>query len=311
MPISRSRRADLCMLLITLIWGATFVVIKRALDDVPPFLYGALRFMLASAVGALVWRRHLAGMTRAELRHGVALGLLFGVPFLAQTWGLQHTTVSNSAFISGAMAVFTPIAAWLVDRRRLTAPQALSVLVVLTGLGFFSQYGVDQIALNLGDAATLASAAVWGFYITYTDTFMRDAPDAARTSARLVFVQFVVAGLVSLAAALAFEVAPADLPDTLGRAFASRDFLIALGYTAILASIVATWVQTRFQHETTPVKAAIIFSVEPVVATLIATALGMESVPPGKLLLGLLVIAGVLLGQLDDLPLARRRAAPP
>ncbi|MFZ9814972.1 MAG: EamA family transporter, partial [Candidatus Kapaibacteriota bacterium] len=48
MSLTRNQRADLFMLFITLIWSGTFVIIKNALDDVPPFLYTALRFALAS-----------------------------------------------------------------------------------------------------------------------------------------------------------------------------------------------------------------------------------------------------------------------
>ncbi len=305
MTISRSQRADLCMFLITLIWGATFVVIKSALDEVPPFLYGALRFLVASLAGYVLWRRHLPGLSREEVRQGAVLGLLFGLAFLAQTWGLQHTTVSNSAFITGAMAIFTPMAAWLIDRRRMTRVQALSVLVVLTGLGFFSQHGVDTLTLSAGDAATLGCAVVWGLYITLTDRFMRGVKDVASVSARLALVQFVVVAVFSLGVSLAFEVTLGELGAALGRAAGSSDFLLALGYTAILASIVATYVQTRFQHETTPVKASLMFAIEPVVATLLAVSVGMESLPADKLLLGLVVIGGVLLGQADDRHLPR------
>jgi drug/metabolite transporter (DMT)-like permease len=90
------------------------------------------------------------------------------------------------------------------------------------------------------------------------------------------------------------------MPQMIQQAFNSTDFWIAFLYTAILASIVATYIQTRYQHETTPVKAALMFSTEPVTATLLAVIVGMESLSIEKLLIGGVVILGVLIAQAED-----------
>jgi hypothetical protein len=68
---------------------------------------------------------------------GAFLGLFFGFGFLSQTWGLQHTASANSSFITGSMAIFTPIAAFLIDRRTVSIYQALGILICAHRFGFF------------------------------------------------------------------------------------------------------------------------------------------------------------------------------
>lgn len=300
MSLHTRQRADLFMLLITLIWSGTFVIIKNALDEVPPFLYTGLRFALASLIGYALWFRSMHGITRKEVFQGSILGVFFGLGFLSQTWGLQHTTVANSSFITGSMAIFTPIAAYLIDKRTVSRYQVLGIIIVLTGLAFFSQHGFDEWQFNMGDIATLFCAMMWGMYITYTDIFMRDAKDIATSSARLTLMQFIVSCLFAIAGSMLMEGPINEMPTLIKQAFNSTDFWIAFLYTAILASIVATYIQTRYQHETTPVKAALMFSTEPVAATLLAVMVGMETLSIEKLMIGGIVIIGVLIAQVED-----------
>ena len=300
MSLNTRQRADLFMLLITLIWSGTFVIIKNALDEVPPFLYTGLRFALASLIGYILWFRSMHGITRKEVFQGSILGVFFGLGFLSQTWGLQHTTVANSSFITGSMAIFTPIAAYLIDKRTVSRYQVLGIFIVLTGLAFFSQHGFDEWQFNVGDIATLFCAVMWGMYITYTDKFMRDAKDIATSSARLTLIQFIVSCVFAFGGSIILEGPISEMPNLIKQAFNSTDFWIAFLYTAILASIVATYIQTRYQHETTPVKAALMFSTEPVAATLFAVMVGMETLSIEKLLIGGIVIIGVLIAQVED-----------
>jgi drug/metabolite transporter (DMT)-like permease len=307
MSLTTRQRADLFMLLITLIWSGTFVIIKNALDEVPPFLYTGLRFALASLIGYVIWFRLMHGITKKEVFQGSILGVFFGLGFLSQTWGLQHTSVANSSFITGSMAIFTPIAAFLIDKRTVSIYQALGILIVLTGLAFFSQHGFDEWQFNVGDIATLLCAIMWGMYITYTDKFMRDSKNISTASARLTLVQFIVSCLFAFAGSFIFEGPISQMPHMIQTAFLSTDFWIALLYTSILASIVATYIQTRYQHETTPVKAALMFSTEPVAATLFAVMIGMETLSIEKFMIGAIVILGVLIAQVEDfLPSLKR-----
>jgi drug/metabolite transporter (DMT)-like permease len=242
----------------------------------------------------------MRGITKQEVFQGSILGIFFGLGFLSQTWGLQHTSIANSSFITGSMAIFTPIAAYLIDKRTISKYQSLGILIVLTGLAFFSQHGLNEWQFNVGDIATLFCAVMWGMYITYTDKFMRDAENIVISSARLTLMQFIISCVFAFTASIFMEGPISEMPRLINQAFHSIDFWIAFLYTAIFASIVATYIQTRYQHETTPVKAALMFSTEPVTATLLAVMIGMESLSIEKLLIGAIVIIGVLIAQAED-----------
>jgi drug/metabolite transporter (DMT)-like permease len=296
------RKADLLMIFITLIWSGTFIIIKNALDDVPPFLYTALRFGAATLIGIGLWWKHLPGISMREFIQGSVLAFFFGLGFLSQTWGLGHTTVSNSSFITGSMVIFTPIAGWLIEKRKLSRWQAAGVFIVMAGLWLFTGgAGAGFTAFNKGDLATLFCAAMWGLYITFTDKFMRDAQDIARVSARLTVVQFGMTGIISVAATLWAEGGGIGFIPLIRQAFDSVDFLIAFAYTAVLASVVATYIQTRYQHQTSPVKAALMFSTEPVAATVMAVAAGMETMNGMRIFSAVIILAGILAAQLGDL----------
>jgi drug/metabolite transporter (DMT)-like permease len=113
---------------------------------------------------------------------------------------------------------------------------------VLTGLAFFSQHGLDEWQFNVGDAATLFCAVMWGMYITYTDKFMRDAENIATSSARLTLMQFIISCVFAFMGSMLMEGPVSNMPSLIQVAFNSTDFWIAFLYTAILASIVATYI---------------------------------------------------------------------
>lgn len=198
------------------------------------------------------------------------------------------------------MVVFTPIAAYFIERKKYYKNPGFGCRYCIDRALVFTQADSIGTSFNAGDIATLFCAAIWGLYITFTDKFMRDAKDIQTASARLTLVQFGVTGIISLIASLLFEVKPYQIPDAIFSAFQSNSFIIAFLYTAILASVVATYIQTRYQHETSPVKAALMFSTEPVLATLLAVAFSAEYVSTEKYVIGAIVLVGVLFAQIED-----------
>lgn len=291
-------KAEFLLLFITLIWSGTFIIIKNALVDVPPFLYSGLRFGLASAIAVILWWKYVKGITKTEFWQGILLGAFFSIGFLLQTWGLNYTTVSKSSFITGAMVIFAPITSWIIERRSISLPQKIGVAVVITGLWIFAKPDFNN--LNLGDIATLICSICWGFYITFTDMFTRESKAIGTLSVRLAVIQFVMTTFVALGAYWCFEGNPSHFIADVTHALPSVPFIIAVLYTGILGSVVATYIQTRYQRETTPVKTALIFSIEPILATGMAVVFLHESFKFSELCGGSLVIGGVLTAEIGD-----------
>ena len=118
------------MVLATLLWGATFVVIRDSLRAIPPLELVFGRFALAGAVLAAVaaprWRR----LTRGALAGGALAGLCFAGGFLAQAVGLTSTSAGSSAFLTCAGTLFAAFYAWPLLGQR---PSAVLLQVATYG----------------------------------------------------------------------------------------------------------------------------------------------------------------------------------
>src|SRR5215472_9620747 len=97
------------LILVTLVWGATFVEIKDALRDISPLLFNAVRMTLAAAVLALIYLPQLRNMSPATLRSGALVGIFLWLGYEFQTAGLKLTTPSKSAFLTSLSVVLVPI----------------------------------------------------------------------------------------------------------------------------------------------------------------------------------------------------------
>ncbi|MBI2793538.1 MAG: DMT family transporter [Ignavibacteria bacterium] len=253
--------AEALLLLVTALWGGTFVIIKTALGEIPPLTFTFYRFLLAAILALLIWPRAARGWNRAFAGRGAILGALFGTGFLLQAGGLATTTATTSAFITSSAVVFVPFVFRIVERTKIRPLHIVSVCFVILGLYFFTQPGVE--GPSAGDLLTLGSAMVWAIYITYIDVWTREISDRPHLLNGLVLIQFIVTAVLSGLAALVLE----------SNAFVTTvSFRVAMGlvYCTVFASVFATWIQTRFQRFTHPVRASIIFTAEPIFAALVA-----------------------------------------
>ena len=117
--MSQNLKADLLLAFCTLIWGATFVIVKSALADASVFVFLALRFSLAAAVLAVIYRREIPRLRARKFRApqfsdgplaaGALMGGLLFAGFALQTAGIQFTTPSKAAFITGFSVVLVPV----------------------------------------------------------------------------------------------------------------------------------------------------------------------------------------------------------
>lgn len=244
----------------TFIWGATFIFTKVGLEDCPPSLFVILRFCIALLLSIIFFGKHLKSIDSVIFKRGAILGLLFGGGFLLQTYGLGYTTVSKSAFITGMTVPITPFVFYLIQRKPIQLWSKIGVAVSSIGLYIFTDPSIDNI--NFGDVLTLVSTFFWAFYITLMDKYTKGNRGFNLTAAYVV-MQFIAA--TPLAVISFFLLDYGDIYFN-----PSKDLFIALAFNGILASFFVTFIHTGVQKYTTPVKAALIFSLEPVVAGFIA-----------------------------------------
>lgn len=139
-------------------WGASFMLMKGALDNIPTGHLIAVRFTVGAPLAALLSWRHWKYFTPDYLWQGGLAGLLlFGV-YWAQTVGLETTTASNSAFLSAACCVIVPFLLWLLFRQRPDRYHVAAALLCVAGVGLVSLS--DTLTISAGDGFTLLGAVI-------------------------------------------------------------------------------------------------------------------------------------------------------
>ncbi|MDX9790232.1 MAG: DMT family transporter, partial [Candidatus Kapabacteria bacterium] len=286
---------ELALLSVTFIWGGTFLFTKIGLDDCTPSTFILIRFLIAISLSLIFFGNKIFPLSRETLIQGVVLGLLFGGGFVLQTYGLKYTSVSKSAFITGMTVPITPFVFKLINRTNINFWSKIGVVVATIGLFIFTKPDFDN--LNPGDLLTLLSTVFWAFYITFMDKFTNKAVLEKNKTHKLVVLQFLAAILPPLATLILFEL------DNYSINF-STNLITALAFNGILASFAVTIIHTSVQRYTTPIKAALIFSLEPIVANALAVIIVNEILNFREYVGAAILFSGLLISEIG--PFASR-----
>jgi len=282
--VTAKGRAEWFLFATTFIWGGTFVIIKQGLADLSPLLMVSIRFTLASLVLLPFCIKTLFHADRKAIFSGCFLGFLIFAGFLLQTLGLKETTTSKSAFITTMMVIFTPLFQLILLKRRPRWGNLVGVFIVSVGLWFLT--APSGGGLNRGDLLTLLCAIVFGLFIVLLDWTTRRYDFLLMTFLQICFP--AICGWILLP----FFEQPIFRP--------TRAALFALGYTSILATVITGYIQTRYQRDTTPTRAALIFAIEPVWAAILGFIFLQETMGKGGILGGGLIIGGILFSELSE-----------
>lgn len=281
MKLQKSHWADFSLLLVAFVWGATFVIVKWAIEDLPPFPFLAIRFALAFiSLLPFLWLQR-AQISLETVLKGAALGVFLFSGYAWQTVGLQYTTSSNAGFITGLSVVLVP-ALVAVTTRKLPSPNLLlGIFCALVGLALLSLG--NHLELNKGDLMVFFCAVSFALHIFSVGRY---APGS--NAIILACVQILTVSILSAVFSLLW-------PQPAGQ-FSSTVWM-ALLITAIPATSLAYFVQTKMQEFTTSTHTALIFSMEPVFAAITAFFLAGEIFTPKGLLGACLVLTGMLIAE--------------
>ena len=282
---AKSRLAEIALVFVCLIWGSTFVLVKNALNDVSPALFLAIRFSLAAVLLFAVYAARTKPAAHAW-KGGVATGLFLFVGYLLQTMGLRFTTPAKSGFLTGLYIVLVPLLTALVYRRVPGVSEWMGVMLATVGMGLMT-LTTARMEIGVGDLLTIACAFAFAVHILMLGHYSKRMPTEWLT-------------LLQIGASALFAMAACGLVETPFIRWTPRVW-IALAVTACLATALAFLLQTWGQRYTTPTRAALIFSLEPVFAWLTSYVFEQE-VLTGQVLSGAgCILAGVLLVELKPL----------
>jgi drug/metabolite transporter (DMT)-like permease len=241
-------RPLLALVVVTAVWGVTFVQVKDAVAIYPILPFLALRFGIASAVLAPAARR-LGRLGARGMAAAAVAGALLGAGYVLQTLGLERTSVSSAGFVTGMYVVLTPLIAFIVFRLRVGAAAWCGVALATVGLALLA--GIHAGSAT-GDLLVLAAAAVYSLQIVLMERY---APRYDPFAFTLVEMAVSFAGL-ALAA-----IPTAAVPH-------GWTVWGALVVTGVFASALAFLVQTWAQQRTSATRTALVFTLEPVWAAL-------------------------------------------
>ena len=286
--MSRSLKADVLLVTISIIWGATFVVIKNALADVTPFLFNVLRFGLAAVTLIIVFHRELPRIRKGVLGYGALIGAFLWAGNELQTMGLQYTMPSKSAFLTGVSVVLVPVFLAVFWKRGIGTWSQVGVVMAFSGLFLLTIPGSEPggptfIHVNRGDLFTLEAAVVYAFHII----FMGHATARHRWQ-QIAVVQTVICALLMMATMF---VGPAQ------SIVWSRPVISGVLITGFLSLALAFAIQAWAQQHAPATHAALIFSLEPVFAWLTSFWLLGERLGARAGVGALLILGGVLISE--------------
>lgn len=302
MKLKANLAADGAIFLTTLIWGSTFAVTRDVLDHWPPLSYLALRLPLAALLFALLFPRQLFGAGRDAWRSGATLGLLMGLGFIGQTVGLLWTTPAKSAFITGLTTPLVPVVVYALWRARPSRENFAGIVLASIGGALILAPAGASAAVNTGDLITLGTTILFAAHITLMSLYARRF-DVRQLSA----IQITVAAALMLFVWLglrAWGALAGGLPEGLARESEpllwNATTLTQLVYMSTVATVATFLLWTWGQARMPATHAAVIFSLEPVFATLFAVLLrGSAEWSGGRSTLGAcLVVAGVIVSEL-------------
>lgn len=273
---------------VTAIWGSSFTISKGLLTRIPVEDYLAVRFLLAAAVLVLLRPRAVLVADRATLRTGLLLGVVYGVGQYLQFHGLTGSSPTVSAFLVSLYVVAVPLIAAIALRVPPSGRIGLAVACATLGVAVLSLRGWS---FGGYEALTVVSAIVYAVHVLLLSRYVR-----AGQAYALAAVQIAVIGLLMLVPAARGGVTlPSRTAD-----IAAYAYLAALA--GALTMLAQAWAQTRLGAS----QAAVIMSLEPVWAAVVALAAGQDRLTPRLVAGAALVLAAAYIAMRERPDLVRR-----
>ena len=275
----RELMADGMLVLTAFIWGTGFVVMKNTVDSVPPGAIIAIRYFIAAALTALMFNKHLRGLTKEDAKRGAIVGALLAGAYIVQTIGLSMTTAGKNAFLTTVYVLLVPFGCFFIFRQKLEKTNFIAAAMMLAGIGCLSLDG-ESGGLNLGDLFTLISGVLFAAHIMAVERSQQKTNTYA-----LIVLQFAFCAVFALAYSLLFERGM--------QIYMDMDTMGGLLYLSVFSTTVAMSLQNIGQSMAPSSHAAILLSLESVFGAL-ASWVVLGEVLTSTMLLGFAIIFGAL-----------------
>lgn len=287
--MTKQVRADGILILVTLCWGVSYLLMDISLTELDPFTLNAFRFLGAFAIAALISFKKIRTVNRTTLKYSVLVGFALVFVYIGATFGVKYTSLSNSGFLCALTVIFTPILGWIFFKK--TPGKKLTFVVIICFIGIALLTLGDDFSINMahlkGDLLCLMCAVAYAVDLLLTEKAVsHEEVDAYN----LGVFQLGVTGALNLI--MAFIVETPQIPET-GHVWGAVIFL------AVFCTGVAFVLQPVAQQYTTASHVGVIFTLEPVFAAIVAYFFAGEVLSPKAYLGAVLMLASIFIMEID------------
>ncbi|MGW7082332.1 DMT family transporter [Streptomyces sp. NPDC054871] len=287
-----ARRAwltDLPVLLVAVVWGASYLAAKGITTTHTVVAVLVLRFAVVLPALVVAGWRGLRALTAPQWRGAGALGLVLSGIFVLETYGVVHTSATNAGLIISLTMIFTPLAEAAMTRKRppraFLAAAGLSVLgvVLLTQGGGFTRP-------SMGDGLILLAALARTVHVLAMSRIK-----AVQGADALSLTTVQLGGAVAVFAVLAAAGTGAS-PWSVAADFGAREWA-GLLFLSVFCTLFAFFVQMWAVRRTSPSRVSLLLGTEPLWAAAVGITLGGERLGVVGLVGGVLVLVGTSWGR--------------
>ena len=289
MKDAKQLRADLLLLAVVTSWGLSYIANDICLECMEPLFINAVRFLGAFVVAVMFSVKRVFHANKDTIKYGAIMGAILCLVYIGSTYGIKCTTQSNCAFLVSMTAIFVPIFSWCIFKEKLSKKTVLCVALCFIGMCLFvlkPDFSINMDTLT-GDLWSIQCAITYAFHIIFMGKFVRrEGVDAYA----LGVIQLGFCGVFSLILSLALS--SQTFPQT-------GPQWIALAFIVIFCSGVAFICQPIAQQHTTPEHTALIFALEPVIASVVAYFFNDEVLTPRGYIGAVMMLLAVVFMEVD------------
>ena len=283
--MSRNKQllASLAIVMSTIIWGGSFVVMKNAINQIEPNLLLAIRFLISCILLAIIFFKRLKKINKNYIFAGAIIGVALFLAYYLQTVGLADTTPGKNAFLTACYCVVVPFLYWVIKKQRPKINDFIAGIICFIGVGLVSLTG--SLAMGKGDFFTILGGIMFSVHIVAVNLLSKDKDPIVIT-----ILQFFTCAVLFSITAL-FNIKPMPEIDI--------SVVLNMSYLIFLATAGALLLQNIGQKYISPGSASLLLSLEAVFGVIFSMIFYNES-PKIRVFIGFaLIFASIILGNID------------
>ena len=244
----------LSLLLTTIIWGTSFVILKNTLGSISTLYTMAFRFTIGTAALLLLSIRSLKDLDKQYIKSGILLGFMLFGGYAFQTYGLVYTTPGKNAFLTSTYCIIVPFLYWAIYKRKPNKYNLIAAFMSIIGIGLVSLN--ESFSIGLGEGLTITCGLFYALHIIFTSNAVEN-----RNPILITMLTLAVCCVLSWISALIVDPFPTYIP---------ADTVWSILYLAIMCTGLTFILQVYGQKYTPPSQVSIILGLESVFGTLIS-----------------------------------------